>query len=133
MVLVETGPYSVVRNPLYLFTLIGAAGIGAQTSSLVVMVICIVGAAAVLGVVTSKEEAFLRSKFGTAYDEYSRRVPRFIPRLSGYRDVEHLNIQTKVVYRTFLESSFFLIAVPAIDAIELARHYGLLPDLLHLP
>lgn len=131
--LVETGPYSIVRNPLYIFTLIGAAGIGAQTSSLIVMLVCIVGAAAVLSVVTYKEEAYLRAKFGTAFDDYARRVPRFMPRLSGYRDVTQLTIQTKVVYRTFLESSLFLIAVPAIDAIELARHYGFLPDLIHLP
>lgn len=131
--IVDTGPYSVVRNPLYLFTLIGAAGIGAQTSSLVVTLACPVIAAAVLSVVVAREEDYLRKKFGSAFDEYTRRVPRFVPNLSGYRDVDQLMIQPKVVYRTFLESSYFLIAVPAVDAIELARHYGWIPDLLHLP
>lgn len=133
VVLVDTGPYSVVRNPLYLFTLIGAAGIGAQTSSLVVTLACPAIAAAVLMVVVAREEDFLRLKFGAAFDDYTRRVPRFLPRLSGYKDVDQLTIQPKVVYRTFLESSYFLIAVPLIDAIELARHYGWIPDLLHLP
>jgi protein-S-isoprenylcysteine O-methyltransferase Ste14 len=32
--LVQYGPYSISRNPLYLFTFIGAAGMGAQLGSL---------------------------------------------------------------------------------------------------
>ena len=131
--LIDTGPYSVVRNPLYLFTLIGAAGIGAQTSSLVVTLVCPLIAACVLMLVVAREEEYLCKKFGTAFHDYTKRVPRFLPRLSGYRDVDQLIIQPKVVYRTFLESSYFLVAIPAIDAIELARHYGWIPDLLHLP
>lgn len=133
IVLVETGPYSVVRNPLYLFTLIGAAGIGAQTSSLVMMLLCALTASAVLAAVVFKEEMFLRARFGAKYDAYARRVPRFFPRFSAYQDVEHLTIRPKVVYRTFLESSYFLIAIPAVDAIELARVYGWLPEFIHLP
>jgi len=38
-----------------------------------------------------------------------------------------------VVYRAFLESSLFLLAIPAIDAIEVAREFGWLPELMHLP
>lgn len=133
VVLVQTGPYSIVRNPLYIFTLFGAAGIGAQTSSLVVAVVCAAATAVVLMSVVSKEEAYLKAKFGSTFDDYAMSVPRFLPRFSGYCDVEQLTIRPKIVYRTFLESSFFLIAIPAIDAIELARHYGRIPDLLHLP
>ena len=131
--LVDTGPYSVVRNPLYLFTLIGAAGIGAQTSSLIVTFACPIIVACVLMMVVSREEEYLRTKFGAAFDDYTKRVPRFLPRPSVYRDVDQLTIQPKVVYRTFLESSYFLVAIPAVDAIELARYYGWIPDLLHLP
>ncbi|WP_334151131.1 methyltransferase family protein [Hyphomicrobium sp.] len=131
--LIETGPYSIVRNPLYLFTLIGAAGIGAQTSSLVMVAVCTSMTAAVLVFVVSREEDYLRKKFGAAFEDYASRVPRFLPRFRAYRDAEQLVIQPKVVYRTFLESSYFLVAVPAVDAIELARYYGWLPDLLHLP
>ena len=31
--LVTTGPYSMMRNPLYFFSLLGVAGVGAQTGS----------------------------------------------------------------------------------------------------
>jgi len=35
--------------------------------------------------VTLAEEAYLRGKFGAAFDEYCRRVPRWWPRLAGLR------------------------------------------------
>jgi hypothetical protein len=33
--------------------------------------------------VTLAEEAYLRNKFGASFDEYCRRVPRWLPRLKG--------------------------------------------------
>jgi hypothetical protein len=33
--------------------------------------------------VTLAEEAYLRDKFGPAFDDYCRRVPRWLPRLAG--------------------------------------------------
>lgn len=131
--LIDTGPYSIVRNPLYVFSVIGAAGIGAQTSSLVVTTACAIGTALILASITLKEDDFLSAKFGAAYDDYARRVPRFLPKFSVYRDVDSLTIKPRVVYRTFLESSLFLLAIPAIDAIEVAREFGWLPELMHLP
>lgn len=131
--IVDTGPYSIVRNPLYVFTLIGAAGIGAQTSSLVVTALCALLTGAVFAVVVRKEEAFLTGKFGLTYLDYMARVPRFVPRFSGYRDVGQLAIHMRVVQRTFIESCYFLIAIPGFDILERARDYGWIPDLIHLP
>ena len=61
--LVTTGPYSVVRNPLYVFTSIGAAGIGAQNGSIVLAVLFFAATLAVFQVVARREEAFLASTF----------------------------------------------------------------------
>jgi protein-S-isoprenylcysteine O-methyltransferase Ste14 len=38
--LVTKGPYSVVRNPLYLFTLLGATDVGAHSGSLTMAAVC---------------------------------------------------------------------------------------------
>ncbi len=131
--IVQTGPYSLVRNPLYVFTVIGAAGIGAQTSSLLVTALSAVVTGAVFAVVVHKEESFLSQKFGCAYEDYKRRTPRFIPNFSAYQSVPQLTIHMRVVQRTFIESCYFLIAIPGFDMIGLAQDAGWIPDLIHLP
>ena len=131
--LVDTGPYSLVRNPLYLFTIIGAAGIGAQTSSLVVTALSALVTGLVFAVVVRKEESYLAAQFGDAYQDYKRRVPRFFPWFAAYKPVSHLTIYLRVVHRTFIESCYFLIAIPGFDMIELAQSYGWIPHVFHLP
>ncbi|WP_072385479.1 isoprenylcysteine carboxylmethyltransferase family protein [Hyphomicrobium sp. CS1BSMeth3] len=131
--LIETGPYSLVRNPLYVFTLVGAAGVGAQTSSIVVIAFCVATTTVVFVIVIRREEQFLLDRFGAPYEAYLKRVPRFIPSFKAYQSEQQLTINLRLVRRTFIEACYFLVAIPAIDAIELAREYGWLPELIHLP
>ncbi len=77
-----TGPYARVRNPLY----VGNLGI--------VLGLCLVAHSAwvyllALGFfffeyhfIIRAEEAFLRAKFGAAFDEFVQKVPRWVPRLT---------------------------------------------------
>jgi isoprenylcysteine carboxyl methyltransferase (ICMT) family protein YpbQ len=77
--LITTGPYRIVRHPMYFGLLI--AGIGSlllyQTWTGVVFVGC------GLGVVRRalREEEVLAREFGTEWDEYCRRVPMLFPRI----------------------------------------------------
>jgi protein-S-isoprenylcysteine O-methyltransferase Ste14 len=79
--LVEEGPYSVVRNPMYW----GVAGVMLGEAAVfhsVALAKWAVGLFACANVfVLLVEEPTLRKKFGADYDEYCRRVPGWIPRL----------------------------------------------------
>jgi protein-S-isoprenylcysteine O-methyltransferase Ste14 len=76
------GPYSHLRNPLYLGTLLVAAGlvIAAQQTVLAVLFAAVFGL--VYLPVIELEEQHLRSLF-PEYAKYARRVPALIPRLRG--------------------------------------------------
>ena len=131
--LVTEGPYSVVRNPLYFFTSIGAVGIGAQSGS---VVIALLAAAASLGTfyaVVRREETFLAEAFPADFAAYAARVPRFWPRFSAWREAGELLVKPHLVRRTFLDACLFLLAVPLTDLIEWLQTLGYLPILLRLP
>ncbi|MCC2669945.1 MAG: phospholipid methyltransferase [Armatimonadetes bacterium] len=76
------GPYAFVRHPLYVGSFLHAVAYclmsGHWTSFAVVLPLFFL----LYGAAVSTEEAMLCKIFGERYVDYSRRVPRFIPRLS---------------------------------------------------
>jgi protein-S-isoprenylcysteine O-methyltransferase Ste14 len=131
--LVTAGPYSLVRNPLYVFSAMGAAGIGAQTGSALLALLFAAGALAVFQVVARHEETFLAATFPADFAAYAARVPRFWPRLSQWREADELRVKPRLVRRTFLEACLFLLALPAAQLVTSLQQLGLLPVLLDLP
>lgn len=79
--LTTSGPYAYTRNPLYLGSLIMAAGfaIAARTWWVVALILLMFGV--IYFPVIAGEERFLRHTF-PEYEEYARRVPRMLPRLT---------------------------------------------------
>jgi protein-S-isoprenylcysteine O-methyltransferase Ste14 len=79
--LTRTGPYAYTRNPLYAGSIVIAAGFAiAALSPWVVLILAAMFALIYVPVIRS-EEAFLRATFAD-FDEYCRRVPRLVPRLT---------------------------------------------------
>jgi protein-S-isoprenylcysteine O-methyltransferase Ste14 len=78
--LVVEGPYRIVRNPMYWG--VGSVMLGEATvfHSDVLLQLVAAFAVGVILFVLSIEEPGLRAKFGADYDEYCRRVPRWLPR-----------------------------------------------------
>ncbi len=130
--LVREGPYSIVRNPLYVFSVIGAAGAGAQTGSLSVALLMTGLTLAVFAIVVGKEEAALSQSMGRPYLDYLAEVPRFIPDFRRWQGPEMLEIRPKLVVRSFLDACIFLAAIPLAETIEALQDAGVLPVLLHL-
>lgn len=131
--LAQSGPYSVSRNPLYLFSIIGAVGIGAQVGSIALAAATGFIAWLVLLMTTMREEAALTVNFGAAYRDYMARVPRFLPRLSQWKDTETIEVRPRLVMTTFVDALFFLAAIPIAESLEYLRDAGWLPTLLMLP
>lgn len=80
--LAQTGPYAHTRNPLYLGSMLMAAGFALALLSWPVALALACGFAVIYIPVIASEERFLRNAF-PEFEGYSRRVPRVIPRLSA--------------------------------------------------
>ena len=82
--LTTTGPYARTRNPLYLGSMLMAAGFALALASWPVAVVLAVGFGVIYVPVIASEERFLCGAFPD-YESYCRRVPRLIPRLRPAR------------------------------------------------
>jgi protein-S-isoprenylcysteine O-methyltransferase Ste14 len=78
--LAVTGPYAYTRNPLYLGSMLIAAGFAVALLSWPLALLLAAGFAVIYIPVIAGEEQFLRATF-PGFDDYCRRVPRLIPRL----------------------------------------------------
>ena len=130
--IVETGPYSATRNPLYVFSSIAAAGVGAQTGSIALAVGFFVGCVGAFHIVIRREEQFLTQRFGATYADYVARVPRFWPAPSGFRDEIAVTVPTPRIYATLRDGLVFLIAIPAFELVEYLQEIGAISVQLHL-
>jgi len=81
--LVTTGPFAYVRNPLYIGNMLLYTGIGVMSLALFpwLLVAALCWFSIQYALIISLEEEFLRERFGKDYEAYQRRVRRFIPRL----------------------------------------------------
>ncbi len=82
--LTRTGPYAYTRNPLYLGSILIAAGFAVALLSWVVAAALAVMFLLIYVPVIASEERFLRTTF-SEFDAYCRHVPRLIPRLTPAR------------------------------------------------
>jgi len=79
--LTVTGPYAHTRNPVYLGSMLMAAGFALALLSWPVALLLAGGFAAIYVPVIASEERFLRATF-PEFEAYCRRVPRLFPRLT---------------------------------------------------
>jgi protein-S-isoprenylcysteine O-methyltransferase Ste14 len=88
--IVDDGPYRVCRNPLYVGTFAMVLGVALFLKSAVFAVALVFVWVLYAWFVVPAEERYMRGRFAAAYDDYCRRVPRWIPRFSLLRRDEIL-------------------------------------------
>lgn len=85
--LIVAGPFSYIRNPLYVGNMLMYVGIGVMANALTPWLVLV---AAVYfffqyAMIVSLEEEFLEKTFSAVFTEYKAQVPRFVPRLISYK------------------------------------------------
>ena len=80
---VVAGPYTRLRNPLFLGLIVALGGVALAMESTALCAAVPVAALAAHAWVVRVEEPRLRTRFGEAYREYLARVPRWVPRVGS--------------------------------------------------
>jgi protein-S-isoprenylcysteine O-methyltransferase Ste14 len=83
--LITDGMFDHVRNPLYLGNLLVLTGLFVMHNNPWGYLVGLPGFLFAYAAIVVAEEAYLRGRFGAEYQEYCRRVPRWLPRLRGLR------------------------------------------------
>lgn len=83
--LVTGGPFAYCRNPLYAANLIHALALVLVNGNPLMLLFWAVIVWFYISIVR-EEEQFLARRFGDTYLRYKASVPRFLPRLSPYRE-----------------------------------------------
>lgn len=85
--LVISGPFSYVRNPLYVGNILMYTGLGIMTFALFpyLQIIGLIFFSLQYRIIIKEEESYLEKKYGKDYENYRQNVSRFLPRLKPYK------------------------------------------------
>jgi protein-S-isoprenylcysteine O-methyltransferase Ste14 len=84
--LVTQGLFSHTRNPMYVGKFLMVLGAGIASNRWTSLLAITAAYSFMYQAVTLAEEAYLREKFGAAFDRYCRDVPRWWPHLRGLKE-----------------------------------------------
>ncbi len=131
--LIDYGPFSVVRNPLYFFSLIGFTGIAFMTNHLLLMIVTPIFFGVLYHRLMKREEGFLTEAFGGEYIAYTARVPRLLPNLSLWHDKSEIKLNTALFFKGIKDAVWWFAAFPFVELVEYLQEADLLHPLFLLP
>ncbi|TMM50015.1 methyltransferase family protein [Qipengyuania marisflavi] len=103
-----TGPYSLVRNPLYLGRILNFTGLAMLSGSWVFGALVFLIAVLIYERISTYEEEFLREKFGEAHGQWAKDVPSLLPRLTGWVSPKYPFWWKRMIWRE--QNKLFLLA-----------------------
>lgn len=130
--LVTQGPYSMCRNPLYFFSLLGALGVGFASESFLIPVIILIGFAAYYPLVIKSEEAELAKLHKNEFEMYFKKVPRFFPKISYLTEPEEYIVKTVVFKRHMFSALWFIWLMGILEIIEELHELKVLPTIFNI-
>lgn len=125
----DEGPYSICRHPLYLFSTIGVIGFGLMLGSVVLTVAFGLVFFAILSITAAKEERFLRSSLGPEYAAYAARVPRILPDPRLFRTSDRITVNIATLRGNLADALVFLSLIPLAEFFEFLHETMTLPAL----
>jgi protein-S-isoprenylcysteine O-methyltransferase Ste14 len=126
---VDCGPFSIVRNPLYIFSFIGAVGICLVANNVLFTVLMIVAYIFYYPFVVINEEKHLRRDLGSDFEEYCSKVNRFLPSFKNFNEPKEYTIRASKFSKAYLDVVWFPIGFMLLSILLELKINGMIPDL----
>ncbi len=130
--LIIAGPYSMCRNPLYFFSLIGAIGLGLTTETISIAVLFLAVFSVYYPFVIRVEEKRLSKIHGAEYEQYRKEVPGFIPSLRRFHEPDEYVVRAKVFRKSLFDAMWFVWLIGIMEVIEVLHEAKILPVYINL-
>ncbi len=131
--LITEGPYSMVRNPLYFFSFLGAIGLGLVTENLLIIFLIVLLFMIYYPFVIIGEEKRLLEVHGDEFLNYMKHVPRFIPNVFKYKEPETFSVNVKKYKIAFIDALGFFSIYICVQIINILHAYNVIPTFLAIP
>ena len=130
--LITLGPYSLCRNPLYFFSLLGAIGVGLASETLTIPAIIVFGFSLYYPFVVLSEQKQLLKTHGKEYETYVHTTPAFFPKPSLLTEPSDYTVKPRIFRKHMFGALWFVWLVGVLELIEEAHELQIVPVFFRL-
>jgi len=124
--LVTVGPYSMCRNALYFFSLLGMTGVGLASETFTIPLLMLLFYSIYYPFTIAYEERKLARIHGNAFVEYCTATPRFIPSFKSFKEPAEYKVNPVIFRKSMFDASWFLILIGIMEMAESLHKSGVL-------
>jgi protein-S-isoprenylcysteine O-methyltransferase Ste14 len=130
--LITVGPYSMCRNPLYFFSLLGMLGVGLASETFTIPLLMLLFYSIYYPFTIAYEERKLARIHGNAFVEYCTATPRFFPSFKSFKEPTEYKVNPAIFRKSMFDASWFLILIGVMELAEALHEASVLPVNLKL-
>ncbi len=130
--LITQGPYSITRNPLYFFSLLGYIGIMLAFGSLTILIVVTGAFLAYYIPLMKEEERRLTGAFGDEFTQYKNRVPLLFPRSTKIDSPEDYSVKTPSLLPNIFDTVWFLVVYVLLAGAAELHNLGVLHSVIRV-
>jgi protein-S-isoprenylcysteine O-methyltransferase Ste14 len=106
--LVTQGPYSMCRNPLYFFSLVGGLGVGFASETILIPLLMLIAFVGYYPFVIKSEETEMIKLHKNEYENYLKSVPVFFPKISLLSEPQEYTVKPIIFRQHMFDTLLFI-------------------------
>jgi protein-S-isoprenylcysteine O-methyltransferase Ste14 len=131
-VMVRSGPYAIVRHPLYALSMLAMLGLGLTTGSVAIALAMLVVFGTIYTLAARAEDRHLRELHGASHEHFERDVRALRPRWSAYAVPDSLEIRPRILWKAFVDAGSLLGFYALLRFADALQQHGVTPTWLTL-